>query len=709
MIGLAFTLILFLIQPLINNNSAVIPFVLALRTGLLHDMDNDHGHVYDVEDDDLNTELPIPVCPEEHANTESEHDGFSSDGFGDGEPINSGTSSWHFVPDERMAPLHASSASSINADTCALWQSTVFNATLSLQPTRTPLCFERGFAGKVLGHRNTMFPWLHRPSFVPMPIIQEQPTAVRTETVVQKPVTEVAWSVVKKRVATITWSESIEARRMYALCKWKHLLQVDPKHSVLGRLLLDEIWRLSDDAQLSRSVQDVFAHKATNTMLKRAARLQHFVLWCVKRSLPVLPVSEANVYDYLYDQVRFAPTMPADFREALHFVHGTLGWDGALTAADSPRVKGFAERLKGTKRPFMQSDPLTVRQVQALECAAAYASCPLDRLFAYQALFCIAARARWMEAQNITSFDLDFDDEGGGFAQAATRCTKTANNAEKKAAFLPLTAPVLLTTPTPWMMKWVELRKELGLPEFAEHKPALPQVLVNGKLGSMPLDAGEASMWLRRILAIYDRPIVNQRVSSHSLKRTLLSWAAKFGIDRLDRSILGYHVVPGMSSMLHYSRDEQSVPLRKLCEMLLSVRLGEFRPDHTRSGYFAAKSQRLNLDVERSKKQHVLAEGTQEEAVSSSSSSESSEADDPNELSDNDALVVNDEPPNARAPAKDASDNFVLHKRWMTLHCLKAGDCTLTSCGRFVDASYVTLTGHPAFQYHKCMVCFGKS
>eukprot|EP00971_Amphidinium_carterae_P212513 4217404-Amphidinium_carterae.2 len=77
-----------------------------------------------------------------------------------------------------------------------------------------------------------------------------------------------------------------------------------------------------------------------------------------------------------------------------------------------------------------------------------------------------------------------------------------------------------------------------------------------------------------------------RRVAIHSLKATTLSWCCKFGVPRETRQILGYHSVPGIRTMLHYSRDEQAVLPRRLWEVLSVVAEGSFDPDASRSGLF---------------------------------------------------------------------------------------------------------------------------
>eukprot|EP00971_Amphidinium_carterae_P203213 4032701-Amphidinium_carterae.1 len=45
-------------------------------------------------------------------------------------------------------------------------------------------------------------------------------------------------------------------------------------------------------------------------------------------------------------------------------------------------------------------------------------------------------------------------------------------------------------------------------------------------------------------------------------------------------------MVPGSRSALHYSRDEQAAPLRRLRQVLVEVARGDFMPDAGRSGMF---------------------------------------------------------------------------------------------------------------------------
>ena len=84
---------------------------------------------------------------------------------------------------------------------------------------------------------------------------------------------------------------------------------------------------------------------------------------------------------------------------------------------------------------------------------------------------------------------------------------------------------------------------------------------------------------------------VSTQVTWGPLKRTLLTWCAKYGLDLPTRSLLGYHVSTEHSSAMVYYRDAMAGPLRCLDVVLLAVRKKDFHPDKTRSGYLPGKRQ----------------------------------------------------------------------------------------------------------------------
>ena len=82
---------------------------------------------------------------------------------------------------------------------------------------------------------------------------------------------------------------------------------------------------------------------------------------------------------------------------------------------------------------------------------------------------------------------------------------------------------------------------------------------------------------------------VGLRTTSHSLKCTCLSFAAKFGISHQDRLVLGGHAHTGRMADV-YARDAMARPLRLLSEVLEAIRVGTFLPDAHRAGRFLTPS-----------------------------------------------------------------------------------------------------------------------
>ena len=79
-----------------------------------------------------------------------------------------------------------------------------------------------------------------------------------------------AWQSVSRRLTSVRDSSTQDSLRSYAIEKWKVIIQIAPKFSETGRVLMKGIWDLNDDSQLFTTLNDVFSSKATATILKRA-------------------------------------------------------------------------------------------------------------------------------------------------------------------------------------------------------------------------------------------------------------------------------------------------------------------------------------------------------------------------------------------------------------------------------------------------------
>ncbi|MEM1009483.1 MAG: hypothetical protein AAGJ35_10790, partial [Myxococcota bacterium] len=184
------------------------------------------------------------------------------------------------------------------------------------------------------------------------------------------------------------------------------------------------------------------------------------------------------------------------------------------------------------------------------------------------------------------------DEQAHGYLEADTSRTKTSSTLEKKTRFLTMSCPVNTISGTPWVEVWLKLRKSVNL-EAGPGKPLLPAPTETDAWSSVPLTASSAGSWLRALLDGHSP----EKLGTHSLKTTLLSWSAKFGLSVPDRRALGYHQVAGDTSVFTYSRDALAGPLRQLQRVLDAIKQGEFAPDQTRSGYFNQTANDNNDDT----------------------------------------------------------------------------------------------------------------
>lgn len=102
------------------------------------------------------------------------------------------------------------------------------------------------------------------------------------------------------------------------------------------------------------------------------------------------------------------------------------------------------------------------------------------------------------------------------------------------------------------------------------------------------LRSSEVSKMLRTFLGIDDesRDSPEEVVSSHSLKATMLAWAARFGMSPQTRSLLGRHTSCLNETFAIYSRDLACAPVAELQKMIDAIHDGSFVPDGESSTFF---------------------------------------------------------------------------------------------------------------------------
>ena len=163
-----------------------------------------------------------------------------------------------------------------------------------------------------------------------------------------------------------------------------------------------------------------------------------------------------------------------------------------------------------------------------------------------------------------------------GYMQVTTRHHKFARSAAAKSWLLPIVVSGEGVGAVPWLDVWIVCRKQAGLPVSGTIEGALLPAPVGS--GWAPVTCSETGDLLRMLLAVDDGS-----VSSHSLKSTCLSWAAKAGMPIESRRLLGRHADAVQSAD---SRDLTIGPLRELQCVIRWVREGLFHPDNNRAEYF---------------------------------------------------------------------------------------------------------------------------
>jgi len=135
--------------------------------------------------------------------------------------------------------------------------------------------------------------------------------------------------------------------------------------------------------------------------------------------------------------------------------------------------------------------------------------------------------------------------------------------------------------------RWLQVRKSLSVAEPLDH-PLMLVPSVQSAPTTRPLSASETGKWLRKILFGEKERLPGRRVPAHSMKATMLSLAAKFGLDAGTKLQWAYHV--GGFKLLHTcSRDAAAQPLLQLESVLKVIREETLRPDSMRSGRFVCQ------------------------------------------------------------------------------------------------------------------------
>ena len=450
------------------------------------------------------------------------------------------------------------------------------------------LPWETGGMSLIFGS-DSLLPKLEARALLPMPTSLEaaESTADRAAKRVKvAPVDQLFLNAVNFRVKepdtqkeVRSWDRAIE--------RWLVILAETPSASLVGASL-----PTGDVAKCMQIVRELFGKKSVNTVLKRANSILNYFSWCRENHpfRPPIPFEGAIIDEYL----RFLRdagkpvSVLRGFSEAVNFCLYVVGLGASSDRPVwSPWAKGLVSFLDLNRRCKRSRQPLTVAQVKWLESFLADVTNGLvDRYAAGVCLFAVFSRSRASDLKVCELWDLDLDDIktcGKGFIECVTRNHKTARQTAQQAVPMPLIAPANGLGPMGWGPVWVQVAAECGR-AFPQGKgPVLPAPLVDGGWMDRSVTSEELSAWLRSLLERGGFDVSS--IASHSLKHTTLSWAAKWGMDKYIRTLLGHHSTGG-KSLDSYARDVLAPALLEYEEMLRQVRIGSFAPDVSRSGRF---------------------------------------------------------------------------------------------------------------------------
>ena len=120
---------------------------------------------------------------------------------------------------------------------------------------------------------------------------------------------------------------------------------------------------------------------------------------------------------------------------------------------------------------------------------------------------------------------------------------------------------------------------------------------MEGKPTVRPLGTDECGAWLRLLLQM--SPVASQneiRITSHSCKCRILSYAAKRGLPHEERLVLGHHAHQGRMADV-YARDAEARPMRMMEELLGEIGDKKFFPDESRAGRLLNVSSAASAEI----------------------------------------------------------------------------------------------------------------
>ena len=365
--------------------------------------------------------------------------------------------------------------------------------------------------------------------------------------------------------------------RAKIITAWNAALMTDPQCSIVGRQLA----QAPSPEEQRESLEWALISKRTATLAARLVPTVQYMRWARLSKLSVVwPPSEESAFRFLmhYAGKHQPLTRASRFMEMVRFWQHVLGAVCFKEITESRRLDGIAFQRTLSMGPRKQATPLATNHLEALEAAVFNRSLGnAELVLAGGALMMVALRSRFSDAQNIVKFS-----EDSGCIIAVPTQTKTSGRNPDRLELV-MAGPTMGVSGLDWLGSYIKLRIEIGIPLGIY--PLVPAG-EDGAWKNTPARV-QSFNWLLQELLWKLCPLSAAGVSSHSLKATYLSMAAKFGLSPEVRAVLGYHLPAGATkSVKSYERDTLSGPVQALEDMLWHIRSGKFAPDAKRCDRF---------------------------------------------------------------------------------------------------------------------------
>ena len=492
---------------------------------------------------------------------------------------------------------------------------------------------------------------------------------------------------------------------------WQEQRDADLQSSVKFWMALVDRW--DQECSVARSLSDLqsvdrtftmfahpFAGRAPVTIKKRGYSVMRLCDYLESRGR-LFPCSESLFYDFLCsEQNGGAPqSRLKGYMQSMNFVQHVMSLNELSELTSSARCKGAC--LGEILKERVQASPLLVTELRKIHKLLQSSEDLWVRLFCGAVLMTVYCRARWGDLMRAERVIEDRNSLGMlCYIEARTGRHKTMKSQMHRHQFLPMVAPARGVDDTNWGVVWLHVRSELGIlwPPEGLVMPAPDRF---GTPTSRPLETSECAAWLRKLVGVSIESS-ERRVSSHSMKSTMLSYAAKRGIGVPERLQLGYHTSNFQMGMV-YSRDGAAASLLILEKLIGEIAHGKFNPDETRSGRILEQSDLPSSAgephvIEVKDEPEIIEESDQEDPIDSSSTS--SEEPRPE--------VVRHSPVLQPAAAPPGYDLWQ-HKKLKTLHLMSQQNRRVFECSRFAGPLHQKLEVAPQFDTPLCSSCFSKS